>query len=361
MVKSSPLLGLLLAVSAPAYAQMPPIPTAERPFAIVRADPGLDQIVDVGTRPEIWGTGYGLTEGPLWVDEGKDGYLLFSDLISNAIYKRARDGKLSIFLDKAGYSGSDIAHAGFQTKRGRMNVLLIGPNGVTMDKEGRIIWCASPDRTIMRLEKDGTRTVIADRYEGKRFGGPNDVVVAGDGAIWFTDSSTGMRDGGKNPSREIPFNGVYRVKDGKVQLVVSDQDVPNQWVNGLTFSPDGKYLYLNFGFTRVDRYEVHADGTVGEPTRLITGEGSDGMKVDTLGNVYTTTGALPGEVRITSPEGKRLGSIELPIINAEPKEQICATNVAFGDPDSKGLYITACQRIYHLRLKVAGVRPKVGN
>jgi sugar lactone lactonase YvrE len=85
------------------------------------------------------------------------------------------------------------------------------------------------------------------------------------------------------------------------------------------------------------------------------------MKVDTLGNVYTTTGALPGEVRITSPEGKRLGAIQLPIINAEPKEQICATNVAFGDPDSKGLYITACQRIYHLRLKVAGVRPKVGN
>lgn len=355
------LLGLLLAtLAAAAPAQMPPVPTEERPFRIVRQDGGLDRLIDTAATPEIWGSGYGLTEGPLWVDEGQDGYLLFADLISNVIYKRTRDGALSIFLDKAGYSGDDIAHAGFQTKRGRMNVLLIGPNGLTMDRQGRVIWCASPDRTVMRLEKDGTRTVLAARYEGKRFGGPNDVVVTRDGAVWFTDSSTGMRDGGRNPAREIPYNGVFRVKDGKVQLVVSDRDIPNEWVNGITFSPDEKYLYLNFGFTRVDRYPVHADGSVGDPVRFIDGEGSDGMKVDTLGNLYTTTGALPGEVRITSPAGKRLGSILLPIVNAEPKEQICATNVAFGDPDSKGLYITACQRVYHLRLKVAGVRPRVG-
>jgi sugar lactone lactonase YvrE len=109
-------------------------------------------------------------------------------------------------------------------------------------------------------------------------------------------------------------------------------------------------------YKRIMRYVVHADGTLGEGIVFVDGETSDGMKVDQKGNVYTTA-VWDGEVRITSPEGKRLGVIHLPKIDREPQAQICATNVAFGDADSKGLYITACEHNYRLQMKVAGVRP----
>jgi gluconolactonase len=105
------------------------------------------------------------------------------------------------------------------------------------------------------------------------------------------------------------------------------------------------------------RYDVAADGTLRNRTVFIAGEGSDGMKVDTLGNLYTTNGAGAGEVRITSPAGVRLGVLELPVPAGEPQAQVCATNVAFGDRDSRTLYITACEHVYRIRLNVAGVHP----
>lgn len=342
-------------VTAVVQAQAPaPVP---RPFRIVKLDAALDAIVAPDAELELLGDRFGLTEGPVWVPDDRDGYLLFSDLISNVIYKWAPGEEISVFLERSGYSGDDITHAGYQTRRGRMAVLLIGPNGLSLDAQGRLIYLATPDRTVVRLETDGTRTVLADRYDGKRFNGPNDLTIRSDGAIYVTDSVFGIRDGLANPMAELKFSGVYLLKDGATTLLYSNADNAAGWPNGITLSPDERHLYMNAGFQNILRYDVAADGTISNGKIFIAGEGSDGMKVDRLGNLYTTSGAGPGEVRITSPEGKRLGVLELPVPAGEPQTQVCATNVAFGDNDSRTLYITACEHVYRIGLNVPGVHP----
>jgi len=348
----------LLASQALAAEELPRV----REFSIKKMAPELDELVSPDAELELLGDRYGLTEGPLWVDSDEGGHLLFTDLIANAIFKWTAKEGTTVFLDQAGYSGDDINNAGFQARRGRMRVILIGPNGLTLDPEGRPVWCAMPDRRVMRLEEDGSRTVMAETWEGKRFSGPNDLVIRSDGILYFTDSIFGLRgaeSGQESPYREIPFNGVFMVKDGTPTLLVKDKELGGD-PNGITFSPDEKYLYISADYNRIMRYAVNADGTLGEGIVFIDGETSDGMKVDEKGNVYTTA-VWDGEVRITSPEGKRLGVIYLPLIDREPQAQICATNVAFGDADSKGLYITACEHNYRLQMKVAGVRPIPGS
>jgi len=346
----------IVTANAPADDKLP----VERFFTIERHAPGLEELINPGAQLELLGDRYGLTEGPLWVDSTDGGYLLFTDLISNVIFKWAPKEGTSVFLEKAGYSGDDIDNAGYQARRGRMRVILIGPNGLTLDPEGRPVWCAMPDRRVMRLEKDGTRTVMAEKYNGKRFSGPNDLAYRSDGILYFTDSIFGLRgaeQGKKSPNQEIPYNGVFMVKNGEAILLVTDKELGGQ-PNGIVFSPDEKYLYISADYNRIMRYEVKTDGTLGEGIVFVNGETSDGMKVDEKGNVYTTA-VWEGEVRITSPEGKRLGVLKLPLLgNREPQAQVCATNVAFGDADGKGLYITACEHVYRIQMKVAGVRPQ---
>ncbi len=333
---------------------------APRPFSIERLDPGLDAIVSVDAKPQVVADDFGLTEGPVWVPEGK-GYLLFSDLTANVIYKWDPSGKVSLFLDKAGYSGTDITNAGTQTKRGRVNVLMIGPNGESLDAQGRVVFCASPDGTVVRLEKDGSRTILADKFEGKRFNGPNDVVMRSDGAALFTDSDFGLRGGHNSPAKELQFNGVYLAKDHKATLLIKDTDLGG-WPNGIALSPDEKYLYLNAGFKKVMRYELK-ENSLGEGTVFFEGGPgiADGMKTDLKGNLFSTSGAGPGDIRITSPQGKHLGTIHLPVPEGEPKRQICATNLAFGDADGKGLYITACEALYKIRMNTVGIRSGTGH
>ena len=237
-------------------------------------------------------------------------------------------------------------------------MILIGPNGLTLDPQGRLIICAMPDRTIVRLEKDGTRTVLADKFEGKRFNGPNDVVGKSDGALYFTDSISGIR-GGNQGQHELPFNGFYLIKDGKVTLLeekLRDPAANASFPNGIALSPDEKRLYVTLG-RKIMRYDINADDTISNPQEFADVQGNDGMKVDKTGNVYSTSGAGPGEVRITSPDGKRLGVLEMPQRGGEPRSQVCATNLAFGDADSKSLFVTACMDLYRIRLKVPGVRP----
>jgi gluconolactonase len=346
---------LALGLALPLTAQ--PANPAPREFRIVRSDPSLDRVVASNARLELIGDRFGLTEGPVWVPDGGDGFLLFSDLISNVIYRWAPGKPISVYLDRAGYSGNELTKAGFQTRRGRMAVLLIGPNGLSLDAEGRLIYLAANDRTVMRLERDGKRTVIADRYDGRRFNGPNDLTVHSNGAIYLTDSVWGIRDGLANADSELAFSGIYLIKDGAVKLLYSDADNPGGWPNGIALSPDERQIYFNTGVQNILRYDVAADGTLRNRTVFIAGEGSDGMKVDSLGNLYTTNGAGAGEVRITSPAGVRLGVLELPVPAGEPQAQVCATNVAFGDRDSRTLYITACEHVYRIRTNVAGVHP----
>jgi gluconolactonase len=332
---------------------------AERFFTIEQNALGLERLISAGAELELLGDSYGLTEGPVWVDSADGGYLLFADLVSDVIYKWTPRQGTSVFLEKAGYSGDDIYGTGTQTLRGRMHVVMIGPNGITLDPQGRVVYCASPDRRIMRLEKDGSRTVIAERYKGMRFSGPNDLVYRSDGTLYFTDTIWGLRgarDRLHSAEREMPFTGVFMVKRGEVSLVVDDKQLGGM-PNGIALSPDERYVYLNADFNHIMRYEIRPDGTLANGIVYVDKEGSDGIKVDVEGNVYTTSGAGPGEVRITSPAGVRIGTLKLPVVSREPRAQICATNVAFGDSDSKGLYITACEHVYRVRMRVAGVRP----
>jgi len=324
-------------------------------FAIVKLDPGLDAIVSANATLDTIGDRFGLTEGPVWVREGANGYLLFSDLIANVIYKWTPDGQLSAFLENI-YDGPDILNVGQQTRRGRMNVIIIGSNGLTLDREGRLIIASPASRAVFRIEKDGKRAVVADRYEGKRFNGPNDVIVKSNGSIYFTDGNSGLRGGANSPLREIPYNGFYLVRDGTVTLVGSNKEFTDGFPNGIALSPDEKRLYVTMG-RKIMRYDVQPDDTVANGVEFLDIAGNDGMKVDANGNVFSTTGAGPGEVRITSPDGTRLGTLRLPQPPGEPREQICATNVGFGDADARGLYITACTHIYHIRLNSPGMRP----
>jgi gluconolactonase len=234
-------------------------------------------------------------------------------------------------------------------------VLLIGPSCASLDSQGRLIWCADNDRTVMRLEKDGSRTVLSAGLDGKRFSGPNDIVVRADDGVYLTDNDFGLRDGGKNPDKQLP-NGIWLIKGGQSKMVL-DAMTLGGIPNGIVLSPDERYLYLT-SLQRMMRYEVKPDGTLGAGTLFTQGPGiGDGMKVDRQGNVYSSSGAGPGIIRITSPAGTLLGYLNLPIYGGEPKRQICATNVAFGDADGKSLYVTACDAVYRIRMKAVGVMP----
>jgi gluconolactonase len=326
------------------------------PFRIEKLDPALDEIIAPDATLETLGDRFALTEGPVWVPEGRDGYLLFSDNAANVIYKWSANSPLSVFLEKSGFTGTDNSRVGAQTVAGRVAILLIGSNGLALDPQQRLVVTAMADRTVYRLEKDGTRTILADRYEGKRFNGPNDIVVKSDGAVYFTDSVWGLRGADKDPAREIPFSGFFLIKDGKVTLLGSDKDAPGTFPNGITLSPDERYLYVTAGGRRTMRYEILSDDTVANG-RLFVEDGSDGMRVDSKGNLYTTSGGTPGRIQITSAQGKPLGRLHLPQPAGEPRPRVCATNLAFGDSDNRSLYITACTHLFKTRMKTPGIRP----
>ena len=306
--------------------------------SIVRNDPALDKLVSPGTKIEKLHGDFRFIEGPVWVRTGP--YLLFSDLQNNAIMKWSPDGSVSVFR-KAIFSGS------------YPDGVQIGSNGLTLDKQGRLVAAEHGNRRVSRIEKDGTITVLADRYEGKRLNSPNDLVCKSNGDIYFTDPPGLYRtypEGPNAPKRELDFAGVYRVSaPGKVELVTKDVPYPN----GLAFSPDEKKLYI--ASSRPEKfwmvYNVKADGSLSNGRRFfdatsIPGEGvPDGMKGDRAGNIYATG---PAGIMIFTPGAKLLGTIELPEIPA---------NLNWGDADGKALYITARTSLYRIRMNVAGMRP----
>jgi gluconolactonase len=321
--------------------------------AVVRLDPALDQLVAPDAKVELVKGGFGFTEGPVWMTEGKSGYLLFTDIPGNVVWKLTPDGKASVYLQNVGYQGPEvwrwggIQNNGFDRNDQRFEEFaMIGADGLTVDRQGRLILATFGGRSLMRIEKNGKRTVLADSYQGHRFGGPNDVVVKSDGAIYFTDTYGSFRLREKDPRKELDYTGVYMWKDGKLSLLVKDMPM----VNGLAFSPDEKYLYVNGSRENyVNRYEVKPDGTLTNGKLFIdlskeTERGiTDGLRVDAKGNLYETG---PGGVWIISPDAKHLGTIRAP-------EQ--ATNVGFGDPDKKTLYIAARTGIYKIRVLTPGI------
>jgi len=347
---------LSLLVVVDAQSQRPPT-SADTPFRVERLNPGLDAVISTDATLETLGDRFALTEGPVWVREaGGDGYLLFSDNAANVIYKWQRNRPLTVFLEKSGFTGTDISRVGAQTVAGRVPILLIGSNGLALDPQGRLVVTAMNDRTVYRLEADGKRTILADRFEGKRFNGPNDIVVATNGNVYFTDTVWGLRDADKDAARELPFSGFFLIKDGRVTLLGSDQGAPGRFANGITLSPDEKILYVTSGANRTMRYDVLPDGTIANG-RLFVEHGSDGLRVDSLGNLYSSSGGTPGIVQITSPAGVPLGRLHLPQPMGEPRARVCATNLAFGDADNRGMYITACTHLFRTHIKVPGIRP----
>jgi len=312
-------------------------------------DDALDSIVSSNAAIETAAEGFGFTEGPVWM---KGGYLLFTDVPGNAIYKLQK-GKASIYMLHAGYVGADPWRYGgmndnaYDKSDPRYEEFpMTGADGLTRDVQGRLIIATFAGRSIVRIEKNGKRTVLADNYNGKRFSGPNDVVVKRDGSIYFTDTFGGLRLRAKDPKMELHYNGLYRWKQGKVTLLLKD-DMPN--LNGLAFSPDEKYLYLNgSGDNYVNRYDVLPDGTIANGKLFLDMREAkepgvaDGVRVDSKGNVYETG---PGGIWIVSPTGRHLGTITPP--------QRCI-NLAFGDADGKTLYMASHTAIYKIRVEVAG-------
>jgi gluconolactonase len=306
---------------------------------IVRLDPALDKIVPAGAKVEKVRGDFRFVEGPVWARSG--GYLLFSDIPANSIMKWTPDGNVSIFR-KSIFTGT------------YPDGVLIGSNGLTLDRQGRVVAAEHGNRRVARYEKNGSTTVLADHYEGKLLNSPNDLVVKKNGDVYFTDPPGLVRtyppDAKNIPKQELDFNGVYRITTaGNLDLLTKDVPYPN----GLAFSPDEKKLYI--ASSRPDKfwmvYDVSANGTIAngrkffDATKIPGDDVPDGMKVDTAGNVYATG---PAGIMIFSPEGKLLGTIQLPELPA---------NCGWGGADGKTLYVTARTGLYRIRLNIAGIRP----
>jgi gluconolactonase len=333
-------------------AQTSPSAIVEVPVSIERLDTAADVIIPAHPHMQRVATGFKWTEGPLWLASNK---LLFAEIPSNSI--RMWDpatSSVSIVLQPSGYQGSEP-----------YNGPEPGSNAMTLDACGRVTVAGHAQRDVWRLDSvdpHGPITILADTYQGKRLNSPNDLVYKSDGSLYFTDPPYGLRQqNDADPAKELTFSGVYRIPAAvaqepgappdreHLQLLVKDLPRPN----GLAFSPDEKYLYVDNSEPHMFwmRYDVHADGSLGNP-KLFAEAGiyakhgaPDGMKVDVEGNVYS---AGPGGVWIFSPAGKHLATIAVP-------ETV--GNLAWGDADHKTLYVCATGSVYRIRLNVQGVTP----
>jgi len=302
--------------------------------SIVRLDPALDQIVPKDAVVEKLAGGFTFTEGPVW--RPQDQVLWFSDVVGNVVRQWSPNGEVKVLIQKAGGDPGNVPPGGF-----------VGPNGEVADQDGYVLICQHTARRIVRVGKDLQMTPLVERYQGKRFNSPNDLVYRSDGALYFTDPPYGLAKQDEDPAKEIAFNGVYRLKNGKVEAIIKDLTRPN----GIAFSPDQKTLYIANSEKRKVwmRYDVAEDGTVsnGRVFFDVTAEREDGlpdgMKVDSQGNVY---GSGPGGVWVFSADGRHLGTIKPPETPA---------NCNWGD-DGKSLYITARTGLYRIKLAVAGQR-----
>lgn len=329
------LLVLCLAIE-PAEAQLQPPPTREP--IIRRLDPRFDVLVPRDAVLEKIVDGHGWTEGPLWVRDG--GYLLFSDVVKNTIYRWKEGEGESIFLQPSGYT-SAVPFTGPEP----------GSNGLALDPLGRLVFCQHGNRSISRRENNGRVTPLIQRYGGKRINSPNDLVFRSNGDLYFTDPPFGLPRTFNDPNKELPFQGVYRLgRDGKLTLLTTELSAPN----GIAFSPDERTLYVS----NADRkrlvwtaFPVKRDGTLGKGRVLYDGTEStrerrgtaDGMKVDSRGNIF---GAGPGGVYVFAPDGALLGWFDF---------DGNVGNVAWGE-DGSTLFITANATVYRVRLSTVGPR-----
>jgi gluconolactonase len=287
-------------------------------------DPMMNSLVDTGYGIEILAEGFDWSEGPLWIENGN--YLLFSDIPPNKIMKWSEAKGLETYLHPSGYTGT-LPRGGEP-----------GSNGLILDNQGRLVLCQHGDRRMARmdapLDKPAARFItLADMYDGKRFNSPNDAVYHSNGDLYFTDPPYGLVKNMEDPAKEIPFQGIYRLKkSGEVELLSKELSRPN----GIAFSPDEKKLYVgNSDRNRIWMvWDMTADGGVTNGKVFYDASNDadkgapDGMKVDKRGNIFSTG---PGGVVVFDANAKLLGKIKV--------GQACS-NVAF-DTNHKFLYITA--------------------
>lgn len=338
---------LALAGLIPAQETRPVRPN-RRPEAVIikvigeieRSTPEAEALIPADSKIEVLAQGFEWSEGPVWVPQGN--YLLFSDIPRNQIVKWRPGRDLAIHLQPSGYTGTD-RFTGYEP----------GSNGLMLDADGRLVMCCHGDRAVKMQNADGSMTVLADRYDGKRLNSPNDLVFNGSGTLYFTDPPYGLPLAYDDPQRELDWCGVYRIVDGKVELLTDSMTRPN----GLAFSPDYQTLYVAQSDPAAaiwKKFAVNENGTLGEGSVLYDSTDQvgklpglpDGLAVDTDGNLWATG---PGGVLILSPEGKLLGRI----LTGE-----ATANCTFG-PDG-WLYITADMYLCRVKTNAAGITiPKV--
>jgi gluconolactonase len=312
-IQLATLMGLLISVTWVTAQKYP------RRFELKAASPKFWELVAKDAKLDLVAGGMGFTEGPVWDPAG---FVYVSDEVTNKILRIYPDGHKEELIS------------------------LGDPDGNTYDEHHDLIDCASVLRAIIRIKPDGTYTVLADHFQGKRLNSPNDVVIGPDGAIYFTDPTSDLP---KDQKQELDFKGVFRLDaKGRVTLLTKELTEPN----GLAFSPDGKRLYVDDSAQRNIRvYDFQPDGTLrngrifGEEPGA-KGEGvPDGMRLDQAGNLYVTG---PGGIWVWDSDGHHLGTILLP-------EQ--PANLAWGDSDLKTLYIAATASLYTLKTTATGFVP----
>jgi gluconolactonase len=306
---------------------------------IERLDPRFDRLVPTEARVERIAEGFDWSEGPVWDKNGH--FLLFSDVPLNTVFKWQEGKGVSVFLKPSGYTGT-VARGGEP-----------GSNGLLMDGHGRLILCQHGDRRLARLEANGKFLTLADRYMGKRFSSPNDVVRKSNGDLYFTDPPYGLPGQNNDPAKELDFNGVYRISHSDnfatVTLLTKEMTFPN----GIALSPDEKTLYVANSDPKKAiwmAFPVQEDGTIG-PGRVFADVTSsvgtrkglpDGMKVDASGNLFATG---PGGVLVFASDGTHLGTFNTGQATA---------NCGWGE-DGSVLYITADMYIGRVRLTTKGL------
>ncbi len=339
------LLGGAIPLSSQAQTQTSAIAPSSAPIQIFRLDPRLDALIAPGAVVQALVTIPGvLGEGPVW----RDGKLWFADVASGSVFAIAADGHNSIMAREAGGPVNPQRN------------IRQGAVGMANWRNGTLLVCSGALREIALFDHNMQRHSFVSHYQGKHLNSPNDLVVAPDGALWFTDPAYSVLGysplpGSPRPAeKEQDFNGVYRFYKGKLQAMVTDLEVPN----GIAFSPDGKTLYVANSAPEmfVRAYQVSRHGKLSAPRVFATfseadrkGPGTpDGLKVDRMGNVWV---AGPGGVHVFTAAGALLGRIQLPV---KP------TNLAFGE-DFNTMFITAGPTVYRLPTKVAGVVPRFTN
>jgi gluconolactonase len=331
----------LLAMLGAACAGTPPATT---PITVItdgridKWDPAMDAIVPRDWKIEKIAEGFGWAEGPVWVKSG--GYLLFSDVPGNKMWKWSEKGGLEKFLDPSGAADVDT------------NVWReAGANGLTLDGANSILLADSGNRGIQRLDlATKKKTPVAMSFEGKKFSSPNDVVKMKNGVIFFTDPPYGFKKFDAAPEKEISFNGVYRMgTDGQVTAIEKEFTRPN----GVALSPDERVLYVaqsEGSKAIINAYSLDKAGNVTakklfQDTTDLVGPGApgapDGLTVAADGTVFTSG---PGGILVISKDGKRLGRIW------DGKQ---TSNCKFGD-DGKTLYMTSSDFVARIRLNVKG-------